>query len=125
MPPDHDARRPPRAAPAGPPRECFFFRPPRPAPYLRRVPPRPAPARPGMPIIPVGFGYDRPWRLRSWDRFAIPRPWTLGTCVTAPAVVVPPDAGKEELEHHRQTVEAALSAVSDIAEQWAETGRWP
>jgi lysophospholipid acyltransferase (LPLAT)-like uncharacterized protein len=93
----------------------------------RRIPPGIAylAARTGMPIIPVGFGYDRPWRLRTWDRFAIPRPWTLGTCVTAPAIIVPPDANKDELERYRQMVEAALSAVSDIAEEWAEKGRWP
>ena len=28
----------------------------------------------GMPIVAMGFGYDRPWRFNSWDRFAIPRP---------------------------------------------------
>ena len=28
----------------------------------------------GLPLVLMGYGYDRPWRLRSWDRFAIPRP---------------------------------------------------
>jgi lysophospholipid acyltransferase (LPLAT)-like uncharacterized protein len=27
----------------------------------------------GLPIVPMGLGYDRPWRLKSWDRFAVPR----------------------------------------------------
>ncbi|MGC4003542.1 MAG: DUF374 domain-containing protein [Pirellulales bacterium] len=27
----------------------------------------------GLPLVLVGFGYDRPWRANSWDRFAVPR----------------------------------------------------
>jgi lysophospholipid acyltransferase (LPLAT)-like uncharacterized protein len=82
-------------------------------------------ARTGMPIVPGGIGYDRPWRLKSWDRFAIPRPWTRATCVTAPPVVVPAGAAGEGLEPYRLRAEEALLDVSAIAERWAETGRWP
>jgi lysophospholipid acyltransferase (LPLAT)-like uncharacterized protein len=82
-------------------------------------------ARTGMPIVPIGFAYDRPWRMRTWDRFAVPRPWTLSTCVTAPPVTVPPTAGREQLEHYRRLVEDQMTWVSAIAERWAETGRWP
>ena len=28
----------------------------------------------GLPLVLMGYAYDRPWRLHSWDRFAIPRP---------------------------------------------------
>src|SRR5436190_464721 len=45
-------------------------------------------ARTGLPIVPVGIGYDRPWRMRSWDRFAVPRPWTRATCVTTEPIHV-------------------------------------
>ena len=31
--------------------------------------------RTGAPILPVGFACDRAWRLRSWDRFTIPKPF--------------------------------------------------
>jgi lysophospholipid acyltransferase (LPLAT)-like uncharacterized protein len=82
-------------------------------------------ARTGIPIVPIGFGYDRPWRLQSWDRFAIPRPWTLGTCVTAPTVEVPEGANRDQLEYYRQFVEGQINWVSTIAERWAETARWP
>ena len=82
-------------------------------------------ARTGMPIVPTGFGYDRPWRLRSWDRFAVPRPWTLATCVTGEPVHVPADADRPVLEHYRQLVEKHLLEVSDLAETWAEGGRFP
>src|SRR4051794_13293162 len=28
----------------------------------------------GLPIVAMGFGYDRPWRMPTWDRFAVPKP---------------------------------------------------
>ena len=30
----------------------------------------------GLPVVCVGYGFERPWRLRSLDRFAIPRPFS-------------------------------------------------
>jgi lysophospholipid acyltransferase (LPLAT)-like uncharacterized protein len=80
-------------------------------------------ARTGMAIVPTGFGYERPWRLRSWDRFALPRPWTLGTCVTAPPIEVPGDADREQLESYRRLVEVQLAEVSELAESWAANGK--
>ena len=33
----------------------------------------------GLPIVLMGFGYDRPWRVKgAWDKFAIPRPYSPG-----------------------------------------------
>lgn len=80
-------------------------------------------SRTGLPIVPVGIGYQRPWRLKSWDRFALPRPFTLATCVTAPPIVVPPELGVEELEAFRQRTEQAMSQVSSAAEAWAASGQ--
>ena len=29
----------------------------------------------GLPLVAMGVGYDRPWRVKgAWDKFAIPRP---------------------------------------------------
>jgi lysophospholipid acyltransferase (LPLAT)-like uncharacterized protein len=79
-------------------------------------------ARTGLPVVPTGFGYDRPWRLRSWDRFAVPRPWSLGTCITGQPICVPPDAGRPQIEHYRAVVEENLLRVSELAETWAADG---
>jgi lysophospholipid acyltransferase (LPLAT)-like uncharacterized protein len=81
-------------------------------------------ARTGMPIVPTAFGYERPWRLPSWDRFAIPKPWTLATCVTGNPLVVPDQAGRPEIEHYRRLVEERLLHASEVAEAWAESGRF-
>jgi len=41
-----------------------------------------------MKIVPAGVGYRRPWRAGSWDRFAVPRPFTRARCLTAEPVAV-------------------------------------
>jgi lysophospholipid acyltransferase (LPLAT)-like uncharacterized protein len=82
-------------------------------------------ARTGLPIVPVGFGLQRPWRLASWDRFAIPRPWSRATCVTAEPTCVPREADADQLEVCRRQVERALLHVTELAERWAESNHWP
>jgi lysophospholipid acyltransferase (LPLAT)-like uncharacterized protein len=74
-------------------------------------------AKTGLPIVPIGISFDRPWRMRSWDRFALPRPWTVSTCVTTAPIVVPPDVDKETLEAYRRAVEEALDLASETAER--------
>ena len=80
-------------------------------------------SRAGLQIIPTGFGYERPWRLRSWDRFAIPRPWCRATCVTGLPISVPAGAGKQELLEYQKLVNERLAQVTELAERWAETGK--
>src|SRR5262249_51524867 len=82
-------------------------------------------AQTGLPIVPVGIGHDRPWRARSWDRFAVPRPLRMSTCVTGQVIAVPAQADKGQLELYRQQVEKAIEQVTEMAERWAATGRWP
>jgi lysophospholipid acyltransferase (LPLAT)-like uncharacterized protein len=77
-------------------------------------------SRTGLPIVPVGFAADRPWRLRSWDRFALPRPWSRAVCVTVDAIRVPAEADKMVLEEYRQRVEQALRWATAAAERLAE-----
>ena len=70
----------------------------------------------GLPIVPVGVGYSRAWRARSWDRFAVPKPFSTVTGVVQPPIVVPPNLDKEGLEAHRQLVEARLLEATHSAE---------
>jgi lysophospholipid acyltransferase (LPLAT)-like uncharacterized protein len=83
-------------------------------------------ARTGLAIVPIGIGYRRPWRMKSWDRFALPRPFTVGTCVTAEPIRVPADADWQQLEHYQHLVEEEMSRANELAEGWAENkGIWP
>jgi lysophospholipid acyltransferase (LPLAT)-like uncharacterized protein len=77
-------------------------------------------SRSGLPIVPVGFGLDRPRRLGSWDRFALPRVRSRAVCVTAAPFHIPADAGPDELEDYRKAVEDAMHTLTATAESWAE-----
>ncbi len=72
-----------------------------------------------IPIVAMGFGYERPWRLGTWDRFAIPRPWSRARGVVSRAIQVPADLSRDGLERQRAGVERLLVHLSDDAEAWA------
>jgi lysophospholipid acyltransferase (LPLAT)-like uncharacterized protein len=76
----------------------------------------------GMPLVAMGFGYDRPWRLPTWDRFAIPKPYSHARGVISPAIVIPPNLDREGVEHYRLKVERLLNRLTCEAEAWAEAG---
>lgn len=75
-----------------------------------------------IPIVSMGFGYDRPWRMRSWDRFAVPRPFSRARAVVGEETWIPQDASREELDGWRQSVQAELNRLSEEAERWATSG---
>lgn len=79
-------------------------------------------ARTGLPVVAAGFACRRPWRMRSWDRFALPRPWSLGTGVTTEPIHVPADVPRSEFEVYRQKIEQSLLEVTEAAERLAEAG---
>jgi lysophospholipid acyltransferase (LPLAT)-like uncharacterized protein len=79
-------------------------------------------SRLGLPLVPFGCGYDRPWRLGSWDRFAIPRSHCRARAVVSPEIHVPPDLDRKGLEHFRRRIERLLNRLTDEAEAWAASG---
>lgn len=79
-------------------------------------------SRTGRPVVPIGLGFGRCWRARSWDRFAIPLPFSRVRCVSLHPIHVPPDIGTAELEAYRKIAEEVQHRATAIAEHWAETG---
>src|SRR3954468_9976148 len=65
-------------------------------------------SRTGLPIVGAGMAFRDPWRAKSWDRFAVPRPFRAAACVTPEAVYIPPDADRDTLEIYRQEVERRM-----------------
>jgi lysophospholipid acyltransferase (LPLAT)-like uncharacterized protein len=80
-------------------------------------------SRLGMPLVLMGYAYDRPWRINSWDRFAIPRPFSRARIIATGEVFIPPDLDRSDLEYHRQKMEGWLNRLTEDAEAWAESGR--
>jgi len=76
----------------------------------------------GLPLVAMGFGHDRPWRLGTWDRFALPRPCSRACAVISPEIFVPPELDRHGLEYFRQKVEQLLNRLTVEAESWAASG---
>jgi len=77
----------------------------------------------GIPIVAMGLGYARPWRFGTWDRFALPRPWSRARGVISRAIRMPPELDRDGIERHRAGLERLLTHLSDEAEQWACSGQ--
>jgi len=77
----------------------------------------------GMPLVVMGYGYDRPRRVRkAWDQFAIPRPFTRARAVVSGEIFVPPSLDRDGLDYFRGKVEHLLNRLTQEAEIWAESG---
>lgn len=75
-----------------------------------------------IPIVPLGVGYDSPWRnKKSWDQFAIPRPFSRCRAVLGPKIQIQENRSREELEQDRLWVESQLNLLTETAEDWAES----
>ena len=76
--------------------------------------------RTGLPIVPVGFAFHRCKRLRSWDRFALPRPFTRAVGVIGHRIEVPMNADGATLDALRTQVQAAMDHVTAMADELAD-----
>jgi lysophospholipid acyltransferase (LPLAT)-like uncharacterized protein len=65
----------------------------------------------GAPILPVSVAVDRAWRLRSWDRFTIPKPFARLVVHYGDALHVAAGTDDAELERIGERVRAQLLAA--------------
>ncbi len=66
----------------------------------------------GGVIVPFVLNSSRCWKLKSWDAFQIPKPFSSITMILGEPINVPPDADEETLEHFRVKAENALLAIT-------------
>ena len=66
----------------------------------------------GLPIIPVGFQAHRKIRLKSWDRFQIPLPFSRCDIILEKPISVPRDATDARREEIRKQLEQTLKEIS-------------
>ena len=79
----------------------------------------------GLPIVLVGIGYGRSWRMRSWDQMAVPVPGTRIHGVLSEPIFVPAQLSRQELEENRSRIERKFVQLTELAVRWARTGRKP
>ena len=74
-----------------------------------------------FPLVLLGMGVNKPWRLNSWDKFVIPKPYSRIRIVVSGDIIVPQNADRATLEHFRIKVQGLLSDLCDTADVWAES----
>ena len=67
----------------------------------------------GRPILPISFEFSRAWRLRSWDRFLIPKPFSTVTFRVGELHPVARTDNPYDFERERQRCEQAMMALVD------------
>ena len=80
-------------------------------------------AKTGLPIVPLGVGYSNAWRLKTWDRFCIPKPFSRAATTFGQPLVIPAKVGRAELAHYADQVRLALDQAGVQAQLQATEGR--
>jgi lysophospholipid acyltransferase (LPLAT)-like uncharacterized protein len=69
----------------------------------------------GHPILPVGCAAEPAWRLKSWDRFTLPRFRARVVVSYGPLLEVAPDADDAELARATEEMRARMLAAEEAA----------
>ena len=68
----------------------------------------------GAPVVPVNIEYSSCWRLKSWDRFILPRPFAkVHVIIGSPHHVELSDT-PEQFEAERQRLQQAMMALVEM-----------
>lgn len=69
------------------------------------------------PILPVGLAVERCWRIKSWDRMIIPKPFGRMAIVLGEPILIERGKQDDELEAARLAVARSLDAATRQAEE--------
>jgi len=70
----------------------------------------------GHPILPFNVSAERKWKLKSWDHFQIPKPFSRALVEIGEPIYVKTDVSKERLAQYDRKVQEALDELEN-AEQ--------
>jgi lysophospholipid acyltransferase (LPLAT)-like uncharacterized protein len=65
----------------------------------------------GAPIVPIHMEYSSCWRLKSWDRFILPRPFAKLRAIFGAPIHVAPIAGTEQFEAERLRLQETMMSL--------------
>lgn len=61
-----------------------------------------------LPVLPCHATFHSAWRLRTWDSFAIPKPFSCVDVTLGPLLRVPAAANEQSLHEEQRKIESAL-----------------
>jgi lysophospholipid acyltransferase (LPLAT)-like uncharacterized protein len=65
----------------------------------------------GAAVVPMHMEYSSSWRLKSWDRFFVPRPFSKVRAIFGPPIHVQRTTGAEEFEKERVRLQDAMMSL--------------
>jgi len=68
----------------------------------------------GAAVLPLNMEYSRCWRLKSWDRFILPRPFSKVRIVLGQAYHVRSTSTPDEFETERLRLQDAMMALVEM-----------
>ncbi len=68
----------------------------------------------GVPVLPVNMEYSSYWRLKSWDRFILPRPFSTVRVIVGKPHQVRPTTTDEEFETERLRLQNAMLEIVEM-----------
>ncbi len=63
----------------------------------------------GLPIIPVAAKVSRSWKMPSWDKFVLPKPFAKVTMIYGKAINVPNDIDDDQMQEYCKILEKELN----------------
>lgn len=72
-----------------------------------------------LPLIPIGVGLRNPWRLNTWDRFAVPQLGQRARIIFGAPIELPRRCERDTLEAYSHAIGQDLNHLNDVAEHWA------
>ena len=68
----------------------------------------------GAPVVPVNMEYSSYWRLKSWDRFILPRPFSKVHVIIGQSHHVRSTSTPEEFETERLRLQGVMMALVEM-----------
>ena len=65
------------------------------------------------PVLPMAFSCTRAWRIRSWDRLFVPKPFSTILVAVGEPLRIAREVDADGLEGERQRLEAALATLTE------------
>ncbi|ROQ92317.1 lysophospholipid acyltransferase family protein [Desulfosoma caldarium] len=71
----------------------------------------------GLPLVPLSLAADAAWRLPSWDRTLLPKPFARLVIAAGNPIHVPRRTAGQDLEPFRRLLETRLHGLTELAQE--------
>ena len=68
----------------------------------------------GAAVVPINMEYSSCWRVKSWDRFILPKPFSTVRVTFGPPHRVAPTSTEEEYERERRRLQEAMMQLVEM-----------